>query len=179
MAKFALALAVLAVLALPRSASASHLLGTEPPASLLVSRGGLEWVYAAPCAPVEPSCGVVVLDHGFFIPTEGDWNASFSGLADLIAAFGIPTANGFTGAPCAAPYFSTLHHHCDGGDVHSGFVWGAPFGSGGSASNNSFDETFLARRVAQAAEPTSILLVGVGLAAVGRRLRKGRHALKG
>jgi hypothetical protein len=114
---------------------------------------------------------VVLLHHGFFVPSAADWNASFASAAALIAAFGIPNALGFTGAPCAAEYFSTNFDHCDGSDVYIGGVWGAPFAGGFIDNPNA--ESFLARRPVP--EPASLTLLGAGLAGLAAKVRRRRR----
>jgi hypothetical protein len=58
---------------------------TPPDAELIVIRGDLEWVYAAPCAALDPSCGAVddPIPHGFAIATDDQWLASFGWLYPL------------------------------------------------------------------------------------------------
>ena len=147
----------------------SHL-GEAVPDSLIVHAGGLEWVYAGPCAPENPSCGVVMLYAGFEIPDYSEWNASFSSLSDLLAAFNIP--NGPT--PNAAPYFNTVGDHIDIGDAQGGWIWGAPFVDASHASNPA-SEAFLVRGAVGVPEPATMLLFSLGLieiAGVRRKFKK-------
>ena len=168
---FKFASALVFSLGLSGNASALAMLGIEPPASLIVAgNDGSEWVWGAPCAPVDPSCGVVQLHHGFAIPSLAEWTAGWLDLAELVAAFVDPEL-------CASPFFSTAHDHCDGSDVVAGFVWGAPFANelfGGSV--NAGSEAFLTRNDGNPIpEPASMALFGIGLLGAAAA-RRGRQA---
>ena len=98
--KFAAALFV--ALGFTSNANAVSMLGIDPPAEVIeLGDDGSEWVWAAPCAPIDPSCGVVMLHHGFTIPTVSQWLAGWTDLAELIGAFEGPQT-------CASPWFSTV-----------------------------------------------------------------------
>lgn len=140
------------------ASQAVTLLGQAPASNLIVVRGGLEWVYAAPCAGLSPSCGVVQLSNGFQFASAAQWSASFSSLNDLVAAFSTPN-----GVLCAATYFSTLHDHCDMNDTQGGYVWNSPLAPSAAQASNSAAETFLVRGAA-VPEPASLALMGLGLA---------------
>ena len=148
------------------TAHAAALLGQEPAPSLIVRTGNLEWVYASPCGGGPDSCSPLLRHHRFDFATDAQWTASFANLDALIAAF---TVNGEP--RCASTYFSVLYDHCDQTDLNVGAIWNSPFGNG---VNESAAETFLVRTVepAEVAEPESLLLMALGLAAVAAGCRK-------
>ena len=79
-----------------------------PPADVIISHAGMEWVWAAPCASMDPSCGAPTPMYGFDNPTDGQW-ASWASRADLLTAF-----TDVSGAPiCASAYFGSGYSHCD------------------------------------------------------------------
>jgi hypothetical protein len=153
---------VVAMCALPAQA-ASHLDSPIDPA-VIVKAGGFEWVWAAPCAALGESCGVPVLRDNFVFPTEAQWLSSFSSTAALVAAF---NNNGVM--ICAAPWFSTVHNHCDSEDLIGGFVWHAPAPIGNLRNNDPAAETFLVRAVP---EPTTYAMLALGLGLIGLIARK-------
>jgi len=166
--RFRLVAAALLLCAAAFTASAASMIGIDPPSSVIVYAGGLEWVYAAPCAP--GGCGTITLHHGFRLPTTSEWTSSFSNLSDVYNQFSTPSQK------CASPYFSNQHDHCDFGDTQQGYVYDSPFAPNDSYRYASWAETFLVRgEGGQIPEPATYMLVGVGLSAVAliRRRRAG------
>ena len=163
-----------AALLIAGQAQALALLGQAPDPSLIVSAGGLEWVWASPCGGDSdgPGCGPgnVSLHHGFVLPNDAQWLASFADLAALIAAFDTPQL-------CASTYFSTSHDHCDSGDLAIGGVWHSPL-PGVQFPDAGAAETFLVRQVRDpdpVPEPASLALTGLALAGLAlARRRKSR-----
>ncbi len=150
------------------------------PINASIVHNGLEWAWAGPCAVNNPSCGIADLAFqgplGWRIATLAE-----SLLAPLATDFVFPGANvplggsdpngaifvfGSPGgdAACAAPYFSSVHFHCD---------WGNAPGSGGNnvvpwsfglAGEGSFWEALLVRDIP---EPGTLALLALGLLGAG------------
>ncbi len=146
----------------------------DVPSNLVVTRDGYDWVWAAPCSPVMPSCSGhdLTMQYGFTLPTIGEWTASFTDTADIYNAFTLG------GQLCASTYFDSGYTHCDSSDLQSGYIWGAPVPSIANAfggDTNLASEAFLVRGEAAAVpEPSSfILLFSVGVATVIARRRRG------
>ncbi len=144
----------------------------DVPSNLTVSAGGYQWVWASPCAPVQPSCGQALnLTDGWSIPTVSEWQASFSSTADVYNTF---TLNG-TGQLCGSAYFNSGYSHCDSSDVQAGYIWGAPLGISNNlgGATNLASETFLVRGGAPAVpEPSSMLLLGSGALGLINSIRR-------
>lgn len=149
-------------------APGATLIGQDPPPSVIVYAGGLEWVYAAPCAP--GVYGTITLHHGFRLPASSEWTSSFTDLSDMYNQFNTPSQK------CAATYFSNEYDHCDFGNFQSGYVYDSPFAPDDAHRYSSWSETFLVRGAGgEIPEPASYVLLGSGLIAVAvlRRRRAG------
>lgn len=144
----------------------------DVPSNLIVNAGGYQWVWAAPCAPVQPSCGNTIdLTDGWSIPTTSQWEASFDDGEDVFNAFTLPNM----GTLCAASYFNSGYDDCDYWDLEAEYISGAPFAEYDDYADPSAYEAFLVRAPAAPAvpEPSSMLLLGSGaLAVVGSIRRK-------
>ncbi|HEX6082628.1 MAG TPA: PEP-CTERM sorting domain-containing protein [Methylomirabilota bacterium] len=182
------ALAVL-VAVLSCFAAQAHAAGitfdTAPPASVIILEGGLEWIWAAPCATHNPSCGApgnppdVLPIQGFREPTLDEWASSWSSRDELLSRFIV----GGT-AVCGSPWLDQAHDHCDTGDAQIGAIWHASVNGiceAGSVDgcNNSASESFLVRGEggpSPVPEPGTIILVGSSLVSLGatvwRRARR-------
>ncbi len=153
------------------TAPAASMIGIDPPSNVIVYAGGLEWVYAAPCAP--NGCGTITLHHGFRLPTSSEWTSSFSNLSAMYTQFTTP------GQKCASPYFSDQYDHCDFGDFQRGYVYNSPFAPDDAHRFHAASETFLVRGEGggEIPEPASYLLTAVGLSAVALIRRRRVRAL--
>lgn len=167
---FTQGLAFAGMVAFAGSANAGPLLGQEPAANLIVSAGGMEWVWAAPASPANPTYGIALLHHDFHVPTDADWLASFANLAAIQSAFTLPTGD----ERCASPYFAVNDvNWCDGGDLNIGAIWHLPVSYGGQNTNHDLAETFLVRS-AQVPEPGTLGLLSLALIGLGVLRRKVR-----
>lgn len=136
--------------------------GMDPPASVIVVHGGLEWIWAAPCSSGPGSCGAPTPHHGFDIPTAADWG-TWANLSTLVNAFTVPATL------CGSPWMSQFHNHCDVSDLQNGHIWHATglcdpaFFNGCEAGTT---ESFFVRG-APIPEPETYALMAAGLGLVG------------
>lgn len=171
----ALFVAIAAAMA-PSAFAAGVNFGQEPDPSVLVVRGGLEWIWAAPCSEGPDSCGAPSQILGFRDPTQGEWLASFTDLADLIAAFTLPSG----GARCGSPWLNATYNHCDYSDLQNGHIWHSAFCNPAyfNGCEARTTETFLVRG-ASVPEPETLalMLTGLGLGTlVGRRRQRKQQS---
>ena len=147
--------------------------GQEPPASVIVDHGGLEWIWAGPCSRGGDSCGVSTELFGFHDPSQTEW-ALWSDRGELITAF--------TGK-CGSPWLSPFHNHCDQDDLVNGHIWHAfandicspPYFNGCEAGTT---ETFFVRdHIGTVAEPQALALSLAGIAMIGWARRRRQLAL--
>jgi hypothetical protein len=136
------------------------------PTANYITFGGNDWAWAAPCAPSQPSCGVIDLTFqgplGWRVATASDF-ANGPTAAD----FGTPS-----NFACASAWFSTTHTHCDYSDGVSLAIFNHP---GNPFPGNSNVDTWVIRDgMGAVPEPSAwaLLIIGFGMVGAGLRLRK-------
>jgi hypothetical protein len=145
------ALSLWALLALAGPAGANHKLNEPVPAEMIVTKDGLEWVWASPCALNGCTTGISVGKDGFNYATQAQWAQR-----PAIADFGVPKTSPTSEGKCAAPWFDASFEHCDGTDPYdrelssegaygSAPLQGMPAGDSGNQPMEGFFETWLVR----------------------------------
>jgi hypothetical protein len=165
-------------------------LNVDVPTNAYITIGNFDWAWAAPCAPVQPSCGPIDLSFqsqfGWRLPTVAEFTTSAIDANDFIKPGGNvdgATGNGFDeasgawvwGAPggvdlaIAVPYFSTQHAHADFPNGAAG-LWALLVSPSWSSS---YYETLVVRdsnvQPAPVPEPGTMALFGIGAAMLAFR----------
>lgn len=183
--------AAVACLAAAGWAERAHAIVDLPvPGDAYINVDGLDWAWAAPCAAVEPSCGVISLafqaSQGWRLPTPEEFAVHPLAPAFIFPGGNVPLGgsdavnNQFQDGPppgagaCAAAYFSTVHTHCDWGNGLDG-LWFDP--AGGS---DSYFETLVVRGefsgpVSGIPEPATWAMMLLGFFGLGAALRGVRR----
>ncbi len=152
---------------------------------MIILEAGLEWIWAAPCATHDPSCGApgnppgTLPMQGFREPTLDEWASAWSSRDELLSRFIVGG-----GAVCGSPWLNQIHSHCDAGDAQNGHIWHASVN--GICDPSFFDgceasttESFLVRGAGAAPtpvpEPGTLLLLGSSLVSLGATAWRRRH----
>lgn len=178
-----IALAVVPFCSIPVAQAA--FVNSPVPANAFITFKGLQWAWANPCAPTDPTCGAIDLSYqstqGWRLPTLAEVLAGPSGPDFVFAGANVnvvtnldpvsgaynaflPTGGDFA---CATPYFSGIFHHCDYGDE-------LPSNDGLYPTGNAAEETWVVRRGgAPLPEPVTLALFGAAFAGLSLVRRRG------
>lgn len=141
------------------------------PDDLIVSDGGLDWVWASPC---NGGCSSPDPDNqeGWRFATDEELQL-FPGCA----AFGVAPTH-----LCAAEYFDPTFTHCDYNDCLAGFVASSPFQTALNGEIEGNAESFFVRGETAPAIPVpsmshwAIILLAISIALLSVfRIRQKRH----
>jgi Ca2+-binding RTX toxin-like protein len=140
------AISVWALLAHAGPAVANHKISEPVPAEMIVTKNGLEWVWASPCA-MGSGCttGILVGKDGFNYATQAQWAQR-----PAIGEFGVPMSSPTSEGKCATPWFDASFEHCDGFEPHENGYGSAPYqgtpaGDSGTEPMGAGWETWLVR----------------------------------
>jgi len=164
------------------------------PSDAFITFGGLEWAWGGPC-PYSGGCsGTGDLSYqstlGWSLPTASELASAPDATAFLFPGANVPAggtdpisgASVGIGGPltsdmaCAAAYFDTADAWCDFADgvgqIDAGFagIW-----AGAPGSYSWSEQLYVRSKIAPTPEPTTLILVGSGIAGLALR-RRGKIA---
>jgi hypothetical protein len=184
--KFGIASAALSISLVAVKPAAAAFVNAPVPDNATINFAGLQWAWANPCAPSQPTCGEIDLSYqsqfGWRLPTLAELLAGPAATDFLFAGANVPQGGtdpisgatflgGNPGAAAAAvPYFSNNYYHADWGDGVVGFWAGLP-----SQVENGAADTLVVRNAIGAEsvpEPFTIIGTLVGGSAALRMRKK-------